>query len=318
MYCTDHDHVGKINGKDKIQRTASKQSTLLVGVRSCGCTFVHIKPRILWKVTMKYENRTYLTFTRKHCRRIFHSYINTPMATLHFSRLISKVWLSKPTWQNTENLTLLIVFWICTIWEMWRKHEPVEQTATPYGWFIWQTEIRSLGSTFKTPHAVWLTACLTSLVSLQQHNYIHTRTAGLKNGWFHTQHNTVLFPAVHVIIQGGKVPKLIPCSDHVILHLLMLHACSRFVTEKRLKKETEGILSASSTVQVPSFPNQMWMGSESCCKNPQPPTANPEKNNLTPKNKFGFKPHGNCFASQPDRENWMCSPSSGTLFCSSS
>lgn len=85
-------------------------------------------------------------------------------------------------------------FWSFTIWEMkrgetWAGGAGGQRAVTPCWWFIWHTKICSLGSTFKTSHALWLTAILRGFLS----SSTITHTAGLKNipSAVKEQHNTI-------------------------------------------------------------------------------------------------------------------------------
>lgn len=82
--------------------------------------------------------------------------------------------------------------------ETWAGGPGKQCVATPCWWFIWQTKICSLGSTFKTPHALWLTPFL--LCFLYSSTIAHT--AGLKNipsAVKGTAQYSVVSPAAHVI-----------------------------------------------------------------------------------------------------------------------
>lgn len=143
-------------------------------------------------------------------------------------RLINEVSLNTQTCRNTISAE---VFGILAVHhledgeeETWASGADRRRTATPCWWFIRHAKICALGSTFETPHALWLTRVFL-LCFLLSSTIIHA--AGLKNipRAVKKQHNTVLFPPLHVL-KGWKstdsaAPKTFVSWCYTFVHALL-------------------------------------------------------------------------------------------------
>lgn len=124
------------------------------------------------------------------------------------------------------------------------------------------------------PHALWRTPF--PLFSVQQcSTAVHT--AGFKSilSAMKEQHNTRLFPVVHMWLHDGKILTL--AAAHLLLKCLLAAACLFLLHFQTVSQETDKVgcsmwapSGQARTWDIPWTQTGIWLFVDSCSKNPSP------------------------------------------------